>query len=273
MTALLVPGDSDPLSDRKRWADFLSDPHNPRVWTVTAAAISTVDAAWASRPSTDDERGDEAWCRDVLHAAADPQLNRAARHISETLPQDACFLDVDLMRAWLTAPAPYSYRGEHVITDLELVVWHEVGLADIQAAADELLEAAQRTGLLGVHDHGIELHRLVNANDRPGGWLVALRHDCGHALTSRVLGEQDLFPDGPMDRVDAAVQVLRDVSAVVEGMLATQRLRTTPPAPTPPVRGQAFLAASRPTTATTTPTVVAPPAVGSPSPGRPGPIR
>jgi len=131
---------------------------SPRRWAVIADAIRTADAARTDEFGEPVVRGDDAWCRVALTALESPDSARAGERLPQVLPQ-RCLADADLLRAWLTAPAPYSRDGRTLADGLDLVDWHAASFEATHRRIDNLLTHAQDATVFGVSGFHIEVHR------------------------------------------------------------------------------------------------------------------
>jgi hypothetical protein len=217
-------------SFRGRWAQVLTSTLTPRQWALVAEGIRTADAARHDEFGEPIVRGGEAWCRVAVTALETTALETpsdAAKGLPDALPA-RCFIDPELLSAWLHAPAPDSYH-DTVSDTLYLVDW---GLASDPAthqAMTNLLSKAQEAGVFGVAGYRIDLHRLVETDDRHAGYLLVVRPVFGPSLASFPLPDEELFRENAASPAEGAVLVLAGIAGAVDATLdSAQRNPSTP---------------------------------------------
>jgi hypothetical protein len=245
---------------RDRWAELISSGHSPRRWAVIVAAIATADTASVDRLGDPIQRGDETWCRVAITALESPTSAAEAKDQPDSLP-DRCFTDPDLLRAWLNAPVAYAYRGRTIADDLDPVDFATASHEAAHRAVANLFEQAQDAGVFGINGYRLEVHRLVDVDDWPAGYLLVARPPSGPGLAADELDGDDLIP-AESSFVEGSVRVLTNAAAVVDAMLDSRDAAPAAALPGPgPSRGQPFRAGAD----RVTPTPSAPPAAGAPT--------
>jgi hypothetical protein len=260
-----LPSGIRPPSMRDRWAALISMRHSPRRWAVIAAAIATADAAPVDRFGEAVQRGDETWCGVAITALESPTSAAVAREVPDTLPQ-RCFASPDLLHAWLTAPAAYADHGRTVADGLDLVDWATASHEAIHQAIANTLEQAQDAGVFGVDGYRLEVHRLVDTDDWPAGYLLVARPPFGPGLAADQPVDDALISNQERSLVEGAVRMLTNAAAVLDAVLDARDAAQAATGPAPAQnRGQPF----RHSAERATPTQPSPDAGGSTTPRRP----
>lgn len=198
-----------------------SDVDQARIDAALNLAAATIHAATGAEPST----GGGPPVRDVLSSGS--TFARVALMWHQVLTDtDAftrsraghptgCRFDPDTTRTWLTGPSPH---GHDTVADwLGLDADFDIYGFDKWEKITNLVREAQQAGILAVADHSVDVLHLAGEHGYVDRHRVTLTTPLHAVLCSDDLDTEDLI--GDRHGVDAAIQVLGQVAAAVDGLL------------------------------------------------------
>lgn len=220
-----------PRNRREQWTELVLAEHTQREWSAITAAIGTTDTTVHNGQTA---RGSEQWCTLALSAASHPAVSPAAP-AAKTVAPPRFTVDEDLVRTWLSAPAPVTLDPDGTVADrLGLLDWWQASDIDAHKAATTLLTNAQHAGIFAVAGHHVAVLRVVDGFDDESSYLLAVLRDQGPALLCDDQEAGHLIPYTARTPVDGAIHLLTTVARLANATL--DELADPVPAPTFPGR-------------------------------------
>lgn len=220
-----------PRNHRELWTELVLAEHSPGQWAAIIAAIRSADTHVHNGQTT---RGSEQWCTLALSAASHPTALPLALPATTVTPPRFT-VDEQLVRTWLSAPAPVQLDPNGTVADrLGLVNWWQASEYDAHKAATTLLTNAQHTGIVTVAGHHIAVLRVVDGFDDERTYLLAVLRDQGPAVLCDANEAGHLIPYTARTPVDGAIHLLTTAARIANATLD----QLADPFPTPTFPGR-----------------------------------